>query len=245
MLRAELARPFHRAQAIPLGANSDVYQPAQCHCRVTRAVLEVLAECARPVTMVTKNALVLGDLDILAPMGRCNLVRVYLSVTTLDHGVALRLEPCASSPARGIEPLGAPAAAGGALRGRGGAHGPGAQRPRTRVRPGGCCGAGAQWAGYVLLRLPQEVKVLLRDRLRHHYPLGAGHVMGRLRDMRSGRDNALAFGSRMRGQGPLAELLAQRVAAACRRLGLETGRHGDLDASQSRSPARAGQSPLF
>ncbi len=226
-----------------MGANSNVYQPAQCHCRITRAVLEVLAECARPVTMVTKNALVLGDLGILAPMGRCNLVR-----PVRDHP---RPRRCPSSGAVRQQPgarhrtLGRAGCGGGALRGRGGAHGPGAHRPRTRVRPGGCCGAGAQRAGCVLLRLPQEVKVLLRDRLRHHYPLGAGHVMGRLHNMRSGRDNAMAFGSRMRAQGPLAELLAQRVAAACRRLGLETGRHGDLDASQFRLPAPAGHLPLF
>ena len=244
-LRAELALPSHRVETIALGASTDPYQPVERHYRITRAVLEVLAECGHPVGIVTKNALVLRDLDILAPMARRNLVRVHVSVTTLDHGIARRMEPRASSPARRIETIRELADAGVPC---GVMVAPvipfltddGVERVLEAA-----AGAGATRAGYVLLRMPYEVKELFKDWLKHHYPLKADHVIGRLRAMRAGRDNDPGFGSRMRGQGLLADLLEQRFAKACRRLGLEAGGRGGLDTRQFRPPALAGQMRLF
>lgn len=245
LLRAELARPSHRAEPIALGANTDPYQPAERRLRITRGVLEVLSECSHPVGIVTKNALVLRDVDILASMARRNLVRVYLSVTTLDHGIARRMEPRASSPARRIEAIRALAGAGVPV---GVMVAPvipfltddGLERVLEAAAQ-----AGASRAGYVLLRLPHELGPLFEDWLRHHYPLKAAHVMSRLRQMRDGRHNDPGFGSRMRGEGLLADLLARRFATACRRLGLESGGRGGLDASRFRPPATGGQLPLF
>jgi DNA repair photolyase len=245
LLRAELARQSHTVESIALGANTDPYQPAERHYRITRDVLEVLAECGHPVGIVTKNALVLRDLDILAPMARRNLVRVYVSVTTLDHSIARRMEPRASSPARRIEAIRALTEAGvpcGVM-----------VAPIIPFLTDDClervleaaAAAGATRAGYVLLRLPYEIKELFKDWLHHHYPLKAEHVMSRMRAMRAGRENDPSFGSRMRGQGLLAELLERRFANACRRLGLEAGGRGGLDTSQFRPPAAAGQLRLF
>jgi DNA repair photolyase len=244
LLRDTLARPGYRCQTIALGANTDPYQPVERRYRVTRSVLEVLAECRHPVGIVTKNALVLRDLDVLVPMARARLARVFISVTTLDHDIARRLEPRASSPTRRLEALRALAAAGVPC---GVMVAPvipfltddGLERVLEAA-----AAAGARQAGYVLLRLPHEVNGLFRDWLANHYPDKAAHVMSRVRQMRGGRDNDPSFGGRMRGQGVVADLLEQRFRKACQRLGLNREAQ-ELDTTRFRPPARGGQMTLF
>jgi DNA repair photolyase len=244
LLRQELARPGYRCESISIGANTDPYQPAEREYRITRSILEVLASCDHPAAIITKNALVLRDLDLLAPMAANNLAQVFVSVTTLDHGIARRLEPRASSPTRRLEAIRALSQAG--------------VPTGVMVAPiipfltddglerilEAAAAAGARSAGYVLLRLPYEIKELFKDWLQNHYPLKAEHVMSRIRQMRDGRENDPGFGSRLRGQGLLAELLAQRFEKACRRLGMNAERLG-LDTTRFRSAKLAGQMALF
>ncbi len=177
LLRGELAKPGYRCRPIALGANTDPYQPAEREWRLTRQVIEVLAECEHPLTIVTKSALIERDLDLLAPMAAKGLVQAYVSLPTLDRGISRRLEPRAAAPGRRLQTLGALADAGvpcGVL------VAPvipaltdaGLETVLAEAR-----GAGAAAAAYVLLRLPHEVAELFRAWLDGHYPLKAAHVM--------------------------------------------------------------------
>lgn len=224
LLRAELAKPGYKCELIALGANTDPYQPIEREYKITRSILEVLAECEHPVGIVTKNAMVERDIDILAPMAEKNLVNVYISVNNLDHDLARRLEPRCSAPARRIETIRRLNAAGipvGVL-----------VAPVIpfltdhQIEPvlEAAHEAGASSAGYVLMRLPYELKDLFKNWLELHYPLKAQHVMSRVHQMRGGRDNDPNFGSRMRGSGELADLLRKRFDIASRRFGFDVGR---------------------
>jgi len=238
LLRKELAKPGYRCELIALGANTDPYQPIEREYRITRQVLEVLAECEHPVGIVTKNAMVERDIDILAPMAEKNLVNVYVSVNNLDHELARRLEPRCSAPARRIEAIRRLAAAGiptGVL-----------VAPVIpfltdhQIEPvlEAAYAAGATSAGYVLMRLPYELKDLFRNWLELHYPLKAKHVMSRVHEMRGGRDNDPGFGSRMRGSGEFAELLRKRFDIACKRFNFDAGeRHRTPVTTRFKPPA--------
>src|SRR5262245_52049083 len=247
-LREELAKPGYRCQVISLGANTDPYQPIEREWKITRGVLEVLAECDHPVGIITKNAMVERDLDLLVPMARKNIVNVFLSVNNLDHGLARRLEPRCSAPARRLLAIKRLADAG--------------VRVGVMVAPvipflndhqiepvlEAAWEDGARQAGYPLMRLPWEVKDLFKDWLERHYPLKAKHVMSRVHAMRGGRDNDPDFGSRMTGQGELAKLLEQRFAKACSRLGfygVRMQRVSALDTTLFKPPSAAGQMDLF
>jgi len=250
LLRAELAKPSYRCDVISLGANTDPYQPIEREYRITRGILEVLAECGHPVGIVTKNAMIERDLDILAPMAEKNLVNVFISVNNLDHELARRLEPRCPAPARRLEAMRRLSAAGipvGVL-----------VAPVIpfltdhQIEPvlEAAYAAGARAAGYVLMRLPWELKDLFRDWLETHYPLKAKHVMSRVREMRGGRDNDPNFGSRMRGSGELADLLRRRFDIACGRLGFNAGkRNRSLDTTRFKPPiikrSEDKQLPLF
>lgn len=246
LLRAELAGARYRCATIALGANTDPYQPVEREYGITRDLIKVLAACNHPLNIVTKNALVERDIDLLAPMAQKNLVRVYLSINNRDHALARRLEPRCSAPARRFQTIARLAAAGipaGVL-----------VAPVIpfltdhEIEPvlAAAAAAGASSAGYVLMRLPLEVKDLFRDWLAVHYPLKADHVMSRVQQMRGGRDNDAAFGARMRGQGELALLLQQRFEIACRRHGLPIGERGAaLEHSLFRAPRPDGQLGLF
>ena len=237
LLERELSRPGYRCKTITLGANTDPYQPIERRMRVTREILEVLARCRHPVTVITKGALVLRDLDLLGALARENLVRVGISITTLDAELKRTMEPQAASPAarlRLVRELTAAGVPAGVL--------------VAPVIPAltdhemerivqAAAEAGARWAGYVLLRLPHEVGPLFRQWLETHYPERASHVLSLIRQMREGRDDDPRFGHRMRGTGPLAELLRARFHAACRRCGLNTQRSAPLDVSRFRAPA--------
>jgi DNA repair photolyase len=221
------------------------YQPVEREWKVTRSILQVLAACNHPCAIITKSAMVERDLDVLAPMAAKNLVQVYISVTTLDHDIARRMEPRASAPARRIEAIRRLAQAGVPA---GVMVAPvvpfltdsGIEAVLEAARE-----AGADCAGYTLMRLPWEVKDLFKDWLEHNFPLKAAHVMSRVRDMRDGRENDPNFGSRMRGAGELADLLSKRFNMACRRLGLNHVRRGPLDTTKFKAPRLDGQMDLF
>ena len=243
-LREELARPGYACQAIALGANTDPYQPIERRYRLTRQIIELLSECDHPLSIVTKSSLIERDLDLLGSLAQRNLVHVYISITTLDRQLARRLEPRAGAPPRRLETVRRLAAAGiptGVL--------------VAPVIPAltdndvekvleAARAAGARWAGYVLLRLPHELKDLFRQWLATHAPLKAAHVMKLVRETRGGRDNDPRFGARMRGEGRLADLIEDRFAVACRRLGFNR-ENGFLDHSRFRPPAVGPQLPLF
>ena len=246
VLRAELSKPSYRCESITIGANTDPYQPIEREWRITRQLLEVLSECNHPVCLISKNALVERDLDLLAPMAQKNLVHVMISVTTLDHEIARRMEPRASAPRRRIEAIGNLARAGVPV--------------GVMVAPiipfltddglegvlEAAAAAGASRAGYTLMRLPWELKELFKDWLNHNYPLKAAHVMSRVRQMRGGKENDPNFGTRSRGTGLIADLLNKRFNSTCRRLGLnEERRESSVDTSQFRPPGAPGQLDLF
>jgi DNA repair photolyase len=218
LLREELAAPAYRCAPIAVGINTDAYQPVERRLGITRAVLEVLYDCDHPFTLVTKSCLVERDIDLLAEMARKQLVQVMISLTTLRHDLARTLEPRATAPTRRLQTVQRLSEAGipvGVL-----------VAPLIPVLTDSdletilkrAREAGASSAGYVLLRLPHEVKNLFREWLAEHEPTKAEHVMQRIRDSRGGKDYDAEFGTRMRGTGSYAELLEQRFQLAYQRL---------------------------
>lgn len=250
LLRKELSRPGYRCEVISLGANTDAYQPAERKLGVTRGILEVCNEFNQPIGIVTKNAMVERDLDILVPMAQKRLVNVFISVNNLDHELARRLEPRCSAPVRRLQAIRALAEAGVPVGVLVAPVIPFLNDDQIEAVLEAAYEAGATQAGYVVLRLPYEVKTLFRDWLERHYPLKAKHVMSRVHAMRGGRDNDPNFGSRMRGEGEFAELLAKRFAIAKRRIGFTAldrmQRNAMLDTTQFRAPDGASrQMTLF
>lgn len=237
-LRAEIGRSGYRVRPIAFGTNTDPYQPVERRLRITRRLLEVLAACEHPLTIVTKSALVERDLDLLAPMARKNLVGVFLSLTTLDRELARRLEPRASAPPRRLEAVRRLSAAGVPVGVMFAPVIPALNDAEMEAVLEAAAVRGARFAGMGLLRLPYEVKDLFQEWLAEHYPLKAAHVMSRLREARGGRDNDPRFGLRLRGQGEYARLLAERFRLACRRLGLNR-EELVLDVTRFRPPRAA------
>jgi DNA repair photolyase len=244
LLQEELARPGYACRPISLGANTDPYQPLERRLGVTRSILEVLAEARHPVSIVTKSALVCRDLDLLAAMARDRLANVYLSITTLDRHLARTLEPRASAPHRRLEAVRALASAGVPAGVMVAPIIPALTDPEIETILEAAAAAGASSAGYVLLRLPHEVKELFAAWLEAHVPGRARHVLSLVRQCREGRLNDRAFGSRMRGQGVFAELIAQRFRKAVHRLGLDR-RQLPQRTDLFRPPATDGQLDLF
>jgi DNA repair photolyase len=248
LLRAELARPGYRCEPIALGTNTDPYQPIEREWKITRQVIEVLAECEHPLTITTKGVLILRDLDLLAPMAAKNLARVYVSIAMLDRELARKLDPRAPSPQRRLEMIKALSDAGVPVGVSVAPVIPQLTDKDLEAILEAAAEHGARMATWVMLRLPYEVKDLFRDWLAQHYPLRAEHVMSLVQQMRGGRDNDPAFGSRMRGQGLFADLIARRFELACKRLGLNEDRTLRLDTTRFRppkGPAAAGQLDLF
>jgi len=247
LLKAELAKPAYRPKPIAFGTNTDAYQPIERRYRIMRELVEVLAACDHPLTIVTKSALVERDLDLLAPMARKNLVKVFVSVNTLDPALARRLEPRASSPRRRIDALRALAAAGVPCGVMVAPMIPALTDKSIEEVLQAAAGAGATAAGWIMLRLPHEVRPLFKAWLAAHYPLRAEHVLNVIRDVRGGRENDPDFGSRMTGGGNYAALIAKRFDVACRKLGLNGERRGqaELDCSLFRPPLPGRQMSLF
>ncbi len=240
VLGRELSRPGYVCKPITLGANTDPYQPIERRMRVTRSILQVLARCRHPVTVITKSVLVLEDLDLLADLARDGLASVGVSITSLDAELKRRLEPLAASPRGRLEVVRRLSAAGVSTGVMVAPVIPALTDHELEAILEAAAGAGARWAGYVLLRLPHEVKDLFQEWLAVHYPDRAEHVMSLVRQMRGGREYDPRFGSRMRGTGPLAELLRRRFAIACRRLGLNAGRRSEQSTRLFRPPGASG-----
>ena len=249
VLREALGRPGYRPAPIALGANTDCYQPIERKYRITRQILEVLAECNHPVTMVTKSALIERDLDILKGMVEKNLVKVFVSIGTLDRTLARKLEPRAASPQRRLDILkklkqhGVPCGVMVA------ALIPALNDKTLEHVLEEAATAGATEAAYVIMRLPNELKDLFKEWLAEHYPHRAEHVISIVRQVRGGQENDPRFGTRMTGTGNFAALIEKRFEIACRRFGLNghgAGRRPpELDCTGFRPPSPAGQMALF
>jgi DNA repair photolyase len=224
LLERELARPGYRCQPIALGSNTDPYQPQERKLGITRGILEVLSRCRHPVTIVTKSAAVTRDLDLLAPMATDGLAGVAISITTLDAGLARNLEPRAAAPHRRLDALRRLSAAGVPTSVLVAPIIPGLNDHELEAVLEAAAGAGASYAGYVLLRLPHELRELFTAWLEAHAPLRARHVLALIRECRGGRLNDPHFGSRMRGQGAYAELIGRRFALGKRRFGFDRAR---------------------
>ena len=247
LLREELTRAAYTPQPIAFGTNTDAYQPIERRYRIMRELLELLCACEHPLTIVTKSALVERDIDLLAPMARKRLAKVFVSVNTLDHALARRLEPRAASPARRIATLKALSEADIPCGVMVAPMIPGLTDKSVEEVLEAAAAAGAKAAGWIMLRLPFEVKPLFKEWLAAHYPLRADHVMSIVRDVRGGRENDPRFGARMKGGGNYAELIAKRFELACRKLGLNAERRGEaeLDCSLFRPPTAGRQMSLF
>jgi DNA repair photolyase len=246
VLRAELSKPGYVVKPINIGSNTDPYQPVERKWRLTRAALEVLAECRHPCTIVTKNALIERDLDILAPMARGKLVQVFVSVNSLDNRLASKLEPRASAPHRRLQAVQALTQAGVPTGVLVAPVIPALNDRDMEAVLERAAAAGANMAGYTVLRLPWELKALFREWLAIHVPQRAEHVMSLVRQMNGGRDYDSDFRSRMRGQGPFAQLLRRRFEVACRRHGFARARTLQLDGSHFTPPRRQSlQGELF
>ena len=240
VLEAELSHPRYVCKPIMLGANTDPYQPVERRLQVTRSILTVLAKCRHPVSIVTKGVLVARDIDLLADLARQNLTSVVMSLTTLDVEVKRTLEPRAASPQARLKIMRQLAEAGVPTGVLVAPVIPAITDHETESILEAAKDAGARMAGYVLLRLPYEVKDLFREWLAQHYPQRASHVMSLVRDARGGRDNDPNFGTRMRGTGPYAEILRNRFKLAARRLGLDSSRNVALETTHFRQPGPAG-----
>ncbi len=245
LLEAELAKPSYTPDVIALGTNTDPYQPVERRLGITRSILEVLARARHPVTIVTKSQLVTRDLDILAPMAREGLVKVLVSVTTLDAALARKLEPRASRPGLRLDTIRRLAQAGVPTGVLAAPMIPALNDGEMDAILEAASEAGAETANYILLRLPLEIKDLFIEWLEAHFPDRKAHVLSLLRDMRGGGLYQSAWGKRMRGGGVYADLLARRFELACKRLGLNE-RDRPIDTTLFRRPTMPGdQLALF
>lgn len=220
VLERELAVPGYQPRPIALGSNTDPYQPIEREHRITRAVLEVLSRHNHPVTIVTKNALVARDIDILAPMAERGLVRVAISLTTLDRDLARSIEPRATTPARRVDTMRVLSEAGIPVSVMTAPIIPALNDHEIEGLLEASHAAGATGAGYVLLRLPLELRDLFREWLLAHHPGKLRHVMSMVQSTRGGRDYVPDFATRQKGTGLYAELIGKRHRLACERLGL-------------------------
>ena len=245
LLAKELSAPRYRPEFIHIGGNTDPYQPQERTARVTRDVLEVLGRFGHPFSIITKSALILRDIDLLAEAARRNLCRVAISITTLDRALARSMEPRAATPERRIGAIRALADAGVPVIVMFAPAIPGLNDHEMEAVLERSAAAGARGAGYVALRLPREIKDLFREWLASDHPDRASKVMSLVRQMRGGLDYDAEWGKRMKGEGPIAEMMSQRFQAAKKRYGLGF-RFDGLDLGQFKVPAKAGdQGDLF
>lgn len=246
LLEEEIRSPKYEPAPITLGANTDPYQPIERSYRVTRGLLEVLAEYRHPVSIITKGALVERDLDLLQELAGYNAVSVMVSLTSLDAGLKRLLEPRAAAPARRLRTMERLSNAGIPVGTLIAPVIPALTDHELEHLLGSAADAGARSAGYVLLRLPHEVEPLFTEWLRAHYPDRADRVLNHLRDAHGGACYEATFGHRMRGSGPYADLLARRFRLASHRAGIDPSRRIPLSAEAFRRPPRTGdQAELF
>ncbi|MBC9070447.1 PA0069 family radical SAM protein [Thauera sp. CAU 1555] len=237
LLRRELSHPRYRCAPIALGSNTDPWQPVERRTGLTRRLLELLLECRHPLAIVTKSTLIERDLDLLREFARDRLVRVTVSVTTLDDALARRLEPRAPRGARRLETIAALRAAGVPVGVFFAPLIPALNDQELEAIVAAAHAAGADQAAHVLLRLPGEVKGLFEDWLQTHYPARAAHVLSVLSQCRNGQANDPRFGHRMRGSGPFAQLYSQRMERVRRQLGMSAPSIDELRRDLFRPPA--------
>ena len=251
VLRAELARPGHVPRMLNIGSATDCYQPAERELRLTRGVIEVLRDARHPFSLITKSSGVERDLDLLAPLAAQRLAAVYVTITTLDAALARRLEPRAAAPHRRLRTIRALADAGVPVGVSVAPQIPFITEDMEQVLAA-AHDAGARSAFYTVIRLPWELDALFREWLALHYPDRAARVMARIQDLHqlgpaaraAGKTYDSSYVSRMKGAGLWADLLRQRFATTCRRLGLNRERE-ELDLTQFRPGLAQGQGSLF
>ncbi|MBD9536145.1 MAG: PA0069 family radical SAM protein [Stenotrophomonas sp.] len=239
VLRRELSRPGYVPQPIALGINTDAYQPIERKLGITRQLIEVMLETRHPFSLITKNALVERDIDLLAPLAGQQLVSVHFSVTSLDPHLSAKLEPRASAPHARLRAMRRLSQAGIPVGVMVAPVIPWINDAELEAVLEAARDAGACSAGYVLLRLPYEVAPLFRDWLQAHYPQRAEHVMSTINQLRGGKDYDSQFGKRMRGEGAYADLLSNRFKLARKRLGFDAqnSHWPKLDCSRFIAPA--------
>ncbi|MCP1172804.1 PA0069 family radical SAM protein [Ralstonia chuxiongensis] len=241
VLRETLAKPGYRCEAIALGVNTDAYQPIERELRITRDVLQVLHDCGHPVGLITKSTLIERDIDLLAPMATKNLVVAAVTITTLDADLARKLEPRAATPSRRLRTIRTLAEAGIPVGVSVAPMIPFITDDHMEQILEAAHEAGATYASYIVLRLPNELNGVFQDWLTAHFPDRAQRVMNRIRDLHGGQDYKADFATRMRGTGIWADLLRQRFYKTADRLGFSYHRYNELvlDTSQFKPPARA------
>ncbi len=239
LLEAELSKKTYRPEVIHIGGDTDPYQPQERRLRITRSLIEVLGRFNHPFSVISKSALMLRDIDLLAPMAERNLTRVAISITSLDRRLARSMEPRAATPEKRLDAVRRLTEAGVPVIVMFAPVIPGLNDHEMEGVLERAAEAGAVGAGYVALRLPLEIKDLFREWLETDHPDRASRVMSLVRQMRGGKDYDAQWGSRMTGQGPIADLMSKRFAAAKARYGL-AARWGGLDLSQFRVPPKAG-----
>lgn len=221
LLEAELSNSRYRPELIHIGGNTDPYQPQERRLKVTREVIEVLTRFRHPFSVITKSALILRDLDLLAPAARAGIVRVAISITSLDRKLSRSMEPRAATPEKRLDAVARLSEAGVPVTVMFAPAIPGLNDHEMEGVLERAAKAGARGAGYVALRLPLEIKDLFREWLESDHPDRARRVMSLVRQMRGGKDYDAQWGSRMRGQGPIADLMNARFKAAKTRYGLD------------------------
>jgi DNA repair photolyase len=220
LLEKELSKKNYKPGRIMLAGDTDIYQPLEKELRITRSILEVLARYDHPAALITKSALILRDLDIIAPMAAKGLVSVAVSFTTLDKRLARTMEPRCAAPHRRLDTMRELSAAGVPVTVMTAPMIPALNEPEMETLLEAAADTGAKRAGYVLLRLPLEIAGLFTEWLEANYPDRAKRVMTLLRSMHKGEDYRSEWKVRQRGGGPYADLIARRFANATRRLGL-------------------------
>jgi DNA repair photolyase len=238
LLRRELARPGYVPESIAIGVNTDAYQPCERERRITREVLEVLAECNHPYGLITKSALIERDIDLIAPMAEKGLAAAAITITTLDGEIARTLEPRAAAPARRLRAIRTLTEAGIPVSVSVAPIIPFITEPEIERILEAAKDAGAVGAHYVVLRMPWEVNPLFHQWLYAHFPERAQRVLNRMKDMRGGKEYDSDFGKRMTGEGVWADLIRQRFSKAVKRLGMDgfNGRFSKMDGTQFRRP---------
>jgi DNA repair photolyase len=236
-LREALSARGYSPSYLNIGSVTDAYQPADRRLKITRSVIEVLAEARHPFSIITKSSLIERDIDLIAPMAAERMAAVYVSVTTLDPELARKLEPRAAAPHRRLRTIRALADAGIPVGVSVSPVIPFLNEPELEHVLEAAREAGAVSAFSIVLRLPWEVNPLFQQWLQQHVPERADRIMARVRDMRGGKDNDSDFATRMKGQGVWAQLLRQRFEKACARLGFSRQRE-PLDLSRFRPPVR-------
>jgi DNA repair photolyase len=243
-LREAFDRPGYQALPLNIGSVTDAYQPAERQLRITRSVIEVLAEYQHAFSIITKSSLVERDLDLIVPMAKQQMAAVYVSITTLDPALARILEPRAAAPHRRLKTIENLARAGVPVGVSVSPVIPFLNEPELERILDAAAAAGAQSAFSIVIRLPWEVSPLFQQWLKEHVPEREARIMARIREMRGGKDNDPGFGTRMTGTGVWAQLLRERFVKACERLDLRRQRR-ELDLGRFSRPAmRAAQGPV-